>query len=244
LTLFLARGRKRKQMVMPLSFRLNMSLSNKHNGFSLLEILIAMAIMAIMVALVFPNLGQTSDKLAKQEILRLVAAIELVRDQSVILNKEYGLNIDEDGYQFLVLDEDDENNLSHWSLIEEVVALGQHDFPEGLDINLSIDGENVFSSSEEDVEIFEDDVDIFENDEDKEKKIDPPQIYFLSSGEQNQFSIALAIKDADQRDREEKTFFRVRGFLTGNLKYEGPLIGDLFQDIDRDYDQQEYHQNE
>ena len=214
---------------------------NKHKGFSLLEIIIAMAIMAVMVGLVFPNLGQSGDKLAKQEVFRLVAAIELVRDQSVILNREYGLNIDEDGYQFLILDDDDdESKKSAWAMITDVPGLGFHEFPPGLDINLSIDGENVFSSSEDEIDIFEEDLDIFEGDEEEQKKkVEPPQIYFLSSGELNQFSIAVAIKNTQRRVDQEKSFYRVRGFLSGNLKYEGPLIGDLFQDIDREFEPDE-----
>jgi len=215
-----------------------MQLAIKQKGFSLLEIIIAMAIMAVMIGLVFPNLGQSSNKLAKQEIVRLVAAIELVRDQSVILNREFGLNIDEEGYQFLILDENDENTKSAWALITDVPGLGLHEFPPGLDINLSIDGENVFSSSEDEVDIFEQDLEIFEGDEEEQKKkVEPPQIYFLSSGELNQFSIAVAIKNT--RVDKENSFYRVRGFLSGNLEYEGPLVGDLFQDVDREYEPDE-----
>jgi len=211
-----------------------MQIFNKQKAFSLLEILIAMAIMAIMVAVAFPNLGQSSDKLAKNEILRLVAAIELVRDQSIILNQEYGLNIDEEGYQFLFLNEEYDDKPPEWQAVEDIEGLQQHEFPKGLEINLSIDGDNVFSIAEEEIEIFEKDVEIF-TDEDEKEKVDPPQIYFLSSGEQNQFSIGIAISEELQRTRDEKIFFRVRGFLTGNLRYEGPLVGNLFQDLDREY---------
>jgi general secretion pathway protein H len=217
------------------------SFTSRQAAFSLLEILIAMAIMALMVAIAFPNLGQNPDKLAKKETLRLVAAIEMVRDRSIILNQEYGLNIDEDGYQFLVLFEDDsdENEPSKWRFVDDIPELGEHKFPEGLEINVTIDGDNLFTSQEDDVDIFEEDVDIFEGDE-EEKEIEPPQVYFLSTGEQNQFSVGIAADEEQQRDRDERTFFRVRGFLTGNLKYEGPLNGNLFQDLDRNFEEDDF----
>lgn len=197
-----------------------------------------MAIMAIMVAFAFPNLGRSSDKLAKQETHRLVSAIELVRDRSIISNQEFGLNIDEEGYQFLVLNESDEDRPPEWQAIEDIPGLKEHKFPEGLEINLSIDGENVFSSSEDEIEIFEKDVDIFE-DEEEQKKLEPPQIYFLSTGEQNQFSIGIAVDDIDIPNSEPRRFYRVRGFLTGNMKYEGPLEGNLFQDLDQEFDDEQ-----
>lgn len=204
-------------------------------GFSLLEIMIAMAIIAIMVAVTFPNLGGTSNKLAKSETLRLVAALELVRDQSILLNQELGINIDEERYQFLRLNEESDDQAPFWEVISDIPELKEHQFPQGLDINVSIDGENLFSSNEDEVEIFEEDVDIFE-DEEEDKKVDPPQIYFLSTGEQNKFSIGIAIAESLQKDEPE--FFRVRGFLTGNLQYEGNLEGSLFQDLDREYQEE------
>ncbi|PCI72412.1 MAG: type II secretion system protein GspH [Gammaproteobacteria bacterium] len=241
----------------------------KQSGFSLLEILIAMAIMAIMVAVALPNLSGSSDKLAKQEIFRLVAAIELVRDQSILLNREFGLTIDDKGYQFLELVDDDgsdsksgsdqkignkdgNNNsnknltdgkrkpkVAEWQEISEFPELGRHEFAEGLEINLTLDEENLFSSFDDEVNIFEEEIDIFEEDDKSEKKLDPPQIYFLSSGEQNQFSIGIAVSDKNARN-DERYFFRVRGFLTGELKYEGPLEGNLFQDLDRNFEKDEF----
>jgi general secretion pathway protein H len=209
-------------------------LPTRYKGFSLLEILIAMAILAVMVLFAFPNLGRSSDKLAKQEALRLVAAIELVRDKAIILNQEYGLNIDEDGYQFLILDESDDTKPPQWQLVENVPGLQQHEFPEGLEINLTIDEENAFTTAEDEIDIFEQDVEIF-TDEDEQKKVDPPQIYFLSTGEQNQFSIGISVDESETDIEDQRSFYRIQGFLTGNLKYQGPLEGNVFQDLDREF---------
>jgi len=203
-------------------------------GFSLLEIVVAMAVMAILTATLLPNFGRDQDQLAKQEILRLVAAMELVRDQSVITNQEFGLNIDQKGYQFLRLNEKEQNKPPFWELIEDSPALARHEFAEGLEINFTLNGDNVFKMAEQDVQIFEQDLEIFEQDE-KSKKVDPPQIYFLSTGEQNKFSIGIAADERDSFTSDELRFYRVRGFLTGNLEYEGPLEGSVMQDIDRDY---------
>ena len=203
-------------------------------GFSLIEILIAMAIIAVMVGVAVPYIGQSNDKYAKEEINRLLAAVEMVRDMAVIQNKEYGLTIDKEGYSFLVLNEEDENKPPRWEVIAEHKALSQHEFPEEVEVNVAIDGENVFKAKEKEIEIFEDDVDIFE-DEEEEPKVDPPQIYFLSTGEQNQFTLAVSSNDQYQSDKDEPVFYRIQGSIAGTLVYQGPLPGNLFQDIERDY---------
>jgi general secretion pathway protein H len=208
--------------------------TKKQSGFSLIEILIAMAIMAVMVGMAVPYLGGASDKYAKQEINRLLAAVEMIRDLAVIENKEYGLTIDEDGYQFLVLNDEDDTQPARWEVIADHPALSEHEFPDTVEVNVSIDGDNIFAAKEDDVEIFEEDVDIFE-DEEEQEKVDPPQIYFLSTGEQNEFVLAIASSDEYQSDKDEAKFFRIKGNLAGELKYQGPLLGTIFNDIDREY---------
>jgi general secretion pathway protein H len=216
------------------SRHIGISKAQRSIGFSLLEILIAMAILAIMVGISVISMGSSSDKYARQEVNRLLAAIELVRDLAVIKNQEYGLSVNETGYQFLVLNETDDNKPAQWQVVAENKALAEHQFVEGVEINIAIDGENIFKSDEDDVDIFEEDVDIFEDEEEK-PKIEPPQIYFLSTGEQNKFTIAIASNDDDETQADEMQFYRIRGTLAGELKYEGPIKGSLFNDIEIDY---------
>ena len=207
--------------------------ARQSSGFSLIEILVAMAVMALLVSMAVPYLGGATDKYAKKEIYRLLAAIELVRDLAIIESKEYGLTIDEKGYQFLVLNEEDETRPPKWEKIEEHPQLAAHEFPETIEFNMSIDGENIFKREEDDVNIFEEDVDIFEEEE-EEEKVEPPQIYFLSTGEQNEFILGIAPTE-DYQDKEEPIFFRIKGTFTGDLEYQGPLPGVLFNDISDDY---------
>lgn len=203
-------------------------------GFSLIEILIAMLIMAIMVGVAITSISRSNDKYARQEIDRLLAAIETVRDLAVIQNQEYGLSINEEGYQFLRLNDTEEGKRPFWEVISDNPALNEHEFPDSVEINMAIDGENIFKSKEDEIDIFEKDVDIFEDEEEK-PKIDPPQIYFLSTGEQNEFTLAIAAKEEYESVEDERRFYRIQGGLSGNLKYEGPLEGDIFADIIREY---------
>lgn len=204
------------------------------NGFSLIEILVAMAVIAVLVGVAVPYIGQSNEKFAKEEINRLLATIEMVKDLAVLQNREYGLTIDKEGYYFLVLNDEDDTKPARWEIIAEHKALSKHEFPEEVEVNVAIDGENLFKSDEEEVIIFDEDVDIFEDDED-EPKVEPPKIYFLSTGEQNQFSLAIASNHQYESNKNESVFFRIQGSVTGILSYQGPLPGNLYQDIERDY---------
>ncbi len=203
------------------------------SGFSLIEILVAMAVMALLIGIAVPYIGGATDKYAKKEINRLLFAIERVKDLAVIENKEYGLNIDEKGYQFLVLNDLDENLPPKWEAISDHPELSAYEFPDTIEFNLSIDGENIFKKEEDDVSIFDEDIDIFEE-EDEAEKIEPPQIYFLSTSEQNPFILAVA-PTLDYQDKDDLIFFRIKGELTGEVKYQGPLPGTIFTDIDDDF---------
>lgn len=206
-------------------------------GFNLIEILIATLIIALMVGITIPYINSSNDKYAKQEMRRLLATIEMAKDLAVIENREYGLAINEESYQFLVLNDLQKDQPAVWEPATDHTALTEHQFSESVQINIAIDGENIFQLSEDRIEIFEEDIDIFENDE-KPPAVKPPKIYFLSTGEQNQFVIAIAVKDDYQASDEDSRFYRVKGNLAGELTCQGPLPGSLFTDVSAEFDQE------
>lgn len=212
-------------------------MSYKNSGFSLIEILIAMLIMAVMIGVAVTTISSSNDKYAKQEVERLLVAIETVKDLAVIKNAEYGLSIDDKGYQFLRLNDSQQDKPAFWEAISDVPALNQYEFPDTVEVNIAIDGKNVFDKEEDEIDIFEKDIDIFE-DEDEPPKIEPPEIYFLSTGEQNDFVLAIGAKNEAQFSEDDMRFYRVKGTLAGELKYEGPLDGNVFSDILTEYEEE------
>ena len=84
----------------------------------------------------------------------------------------------------------------------------------------------LFSEDEDDVDIFEEDVDIFEDGD--QPKVEPPQIYILSSGEMNDFHIAIGWTDEDPR------YFLITGTMLGEVQLDGPMTGNLRDEVNSD----------
>jgi len=196
--------------------------------------MIALAIVALLFAITLPNFALRDDAQAKEELTRILAVMQMLKDKAVLDEREFGMRFDDQGYQVLWLDDTDPQRPPRWAKIEDDGPLAAYTFPEMVAINLQIEGENLFEKEEDEVEIFEQEVDIFEDDEAPPEKIKPPQIYFLSTGEQNEFTLAIAPKNTS--GEPARVFYRLRGDYAGGLKFEGPLDGDLYTDIGRQYD--------
>ncbi|WOE77412.1 type II secretion system minor pseudopilin GspH [Pseudomonas protegens] len=78
---------------------------SQSKGFTLVEVLVVVLIIALsagMIGLINPDSG---SRQARREGDRLLALLQLLRQQAVLSNSDYGLRIDPDAYSVMRLDE-------------------------------------------------------------------------------------------------------------------------------------------
>ena len=78
------------------------SSSKRALGFTLLEVMVVVAIMATMIAFVAVSLSSDADRLARLEAERFMLVVNEVRDEAIISGEHFILSVNEDGgsYQF------------------------------------------------------------------------------------------------------------------------------------------------
>jgi len=71
-------------------------------GFSLLEIIVVVAIIGVMVSVIGVSIGKDADRLARLESERFQIIVNEVRDEAVLAGQNYFLELDDDAssYQF------------------------------------------------------------------------------------------------------------------------------------------------
>ncbi|NOZ10620.1 MAG: type II secretion system minor pseudopilin GspH [Gammaproteobacteria bacterium] len=99
-------------------------------GFTLLEILVVVLLIAITASFAVVSLNRDVDRLAQLEARRLVGLIDQLRDESVVSGKSYALEIlsDERAYRFLVAAEG-------WQPITDDSLMRQRVIPEPLSMS-------------------------------------------------------------------------------------------------------------
>lgn len=167
-------------------------------GFSLLEVLVVVFIVGIMATMFTLSVGVIGgDRDLEKEASRLVALIDLAREEAVIQGREIGLRFYKDRYEFSAFFEDfveyhDEDNpdLSEWALLDASSLLGPRELPQGLLLELQIDGRDiVLQLADTDTD---DEPSPAESDEDAPaKKTYAPQAMVYSSGDMSPFTVLI-----------------------------------------------------
>ena len=164
------------------------------DGFTLLELMIVIVIVAILFSFATLTIrGSSPEDLIKEEAHRLDRLIQLVLEEAILKNTEYGIEFKPNSYQFLTYNYDDDK----WQTISGDKLLRQRELPEEMEIELSIEQREIVIGE------------TLNTDDEDEKKLEP-QVFLLSSEEITpEFSVRFTLRGIE-------TSYIVSGSIDGN----------------------------
>ena len=105
-------------------------------GFSLIEILVVIVIIGIVLSIAILSVSLVGgDKAIRKEAQRMMALLEVARDESMLQGREYGLELMLGGYRFVELDPIS----GQWSEIIGDDTLRMRKLPQELEFQLYIE---------------------------------------------------------------------------------------------------------
>ncbi len=145
----------------------------RRGGFSLIELLVVAVIIAVFAGAAVLSLGVLgNDREIEREAFRLRTLLELLREEAVMQNRDYGVMFSETGYRFYIYDlerflwfEPIDDRFLRARLLQEPLSLGLR--LEDRDITLELEFEPEALEQPE------------------------PQVVLLASGEMTPFEVAF-----------------------------------------------------
>jgi general secretion pathway protein H len=174
-------------------------------GFTLLELMVVLVLIGIIFSFAVLSLGGDDyAELMEQETHRMITLLGLASDEAVLRGDELAVLFAEDGYSFLILDEDQQ-----WRATSDDGLLKSYALPEGIDLRLEVEGEPpiLTATSIDDLELQQTDPD-----EDQEEELQP-QVFILSSGEMTPFTVTFM-------SRQSRMRYHLTASLLGSLSWE------------------------
>lgn len=158
----------------------------RHSGFTLLEILLVLVLISLASVAVISTLPISVEDGAKKQAQSLYYRIQLLNEEAMLSGRDFGLNLDQkkSRYSFMHL------TSKGWQKLEEQHIPQQTELDSGLALTYTLGGD-IWSDKDR---LFEPgslfDEDMFAE-QDGEKKLPPPQVFIMSSGEITPVSIAI-----------------------------------------------------
>jgi len=155
-------------------------------------------IVGVLATMFTLSVGVTGgDRQLDTEVDRLIAIVDLAREEAVVQGRELGLHFYTNSYEFAAYYEDfieyhdeDSPDLSEWALLDKETLLGPRELPEGLLFELQIDSrEVVLREAGQNATTIAADTE--ESAEDSPMRRYQPQVMIYSSGDMNPFTIEL-----------------------------------------------------
>jgi len=150
-------------------------------GFTLLELLVVLVLIGIIFTFAMLSLGGDDiGELMDQESYRMMTLMNLASDEAVLRGEELAVLFSEDGYEFVVLN----NEEGRWHRTEGDGLLKAYSLPADIELRLEMEGEPPILTAA--AKVDEEDDDTLGEDEDLQ-----PQVFILSSGEMTPFTVIL-----------------------------------------------------
>jgi len=169
-------------------------------GFTLLELMVVLVLIGIIFSFAVLSLrGTDISDLMEHETRRLATLLELAGDEAILRGEELAVNFTEDGYEFLVLQD------NNWHSPEEDGLLKAYSLPAEVELRLEVEGEPPVLTS---LAVQQDE----DSDEDEEEQL-TPQVFILSSGEMTAFSATFMSFQSNYR-------YHLSASLLGEVSWE------------------------
>jgi general secretion pathway protein H len=154
--------------------------AKRHQGFTLVEILVVVVIMAIVISLAILSIGVTGrDSQLDEESRRIEGLIDILHERALLEGRDFGLRIQPTAYEFTVYDP----NRDRWLSLNGETEFRHRDLPKGVSFQLELDSIPVVLKPPDTN---------FSN-----GAPPPPQIAIAASGEGTPFRLTL-LRDATQ----------------------------------------------
>lgn len=147
------------------------------SGFTLLELLVVLVVVAIMVSMATLSFGVLGrDRQAEEESRRFWTVLQQAREEAELQAEDLGIFVAGDSYEYLRF----EPRRDEWQVIDDDELFTQRRLPEGLRFRLRVESRQIVMKP-----------DLPNRGDKDENKKWPPQVLVLSSGEVMPFELEI-----------------------------------------------------
>jgi general secretion pathway protein H len=112
----------------------------RSRGFTLVEILVVVVIMAIVISLAILSVGTTGrDTQLDEESRRIEGLVGLLHERALLEGRDFGLRIEPGAYEFVVYDQ----RRDRWTTLDQEHEFRRRDLPKGVSFQLELDSQIV-----------------------------------------------------------------------------------------------------
>ncbi|EJX1243832.1 GspH/FimT family protein [Vibrio alginolyticus] len=164
----------------------------KHNGFTLIEILLVLVLLSLTAVAVISTLPTSQKDLSKQYAQSFFQRLQLLNEEAVLSGKDFGVRVDDAKSTYVLLSLTSEG----WQPLKLKQIPSKTKLEEDITLQLELGG----GAWDNDERLFKPgslfDEDMFAEEED-EKKIEPPQVFIFSSAEVTPFTLSFFPQNGD-----------------------------------------------